>query len=99
MEYTINHEAAAYEAARKKAKSIRSFYFNLMCYCIVIPILAVVNLVYTPWIYWFIFSALGWGIGITVHGFNAFGYSPLYGRAWEEKKLKQWMEKEKQKQH
>lgn len=95
----FDSEKMAYDKAKKKAKEIRSFYFNLTCYCVVIPILIVINLVFVPQFHWFWFSMLGWGTGLLCHGMAAFGYNPFLGRNWEEKKLKQFIEEEKQKQH
>ena len=91
-------EKERYERAKKKAGDIRSFYFNLMCYCIVIPILIFINLTYTPEYYWFFFSMFGWGIGLCFHGMGAFDYNPFLGKGWEERKIKELLEKEKDKQ-
>lgn len=91
------NENRRYERAKKKAREIRSFYFNLLCYCIVIPFLIFINLYYTPEFYWFYFSMIGWGIGLLFHGMAAFGWSPFLGKDWEEKKFKQFMEEERAK--
>ncbi|WP_348680247.1 2TM domain-containing protein [Flavobacterium coralii] len=91
-----NNNKLAYERARKKVKDIKGFYVNLMCYCIVIPILIFLNLYYTPQYYWFLFSMIGWGSGLLIHGLAAFGYMPFMSREWEEKKLKKFLEEEKQ---
>lgn len=89
-------EKLLYDKAKKKAREIRSFYYNLMCYCIVIPTLIFINLYFTPEHIWFYWSMLGWGIGLFFHGMGAFGWSPFLGKDWEEKKLKQFMEEEQQ---
>jgi len=34
----------------------------------------------------------GWGLGLTIHGFTVFGY----GSSWEEKKIREIMEKDEQ---
>jgi hypothetical protein len=94
-----NYNKPAYERARKKVKDIKSFYINLTCYCIVIPVLIFINLYFTPHYYWFFFSMIGWGSGLLIHGLSAFGYMPFMSREWEEKKLKQFMEQEQQNKH
>ncbi len=91
------NENLRYQRAKKKAREIRSFYFNLLCYCIVIPVLIFINLYFTPEFYWFYFSMLGWGIGLLFHGMGAFGWNPFLGKDWEERKLKQFMEEERNK--
>lgn len=92
-------EKKKYEQAKKKAKNIRAFYCNLMCYCIVIPILIFVNLSYVPEFQWFWFSMLGWGTGLLAHGMEAFQVNPFFPKHWEERKLKQFIEEERQKQN
>ncbi|NND78885.1 MAG: Pr2TM family membrane protein [Maribacter sp.] len=83
-----------YEKAKKQVEELKGFYGNLTAYCIVIPFLAIVNYNTTgfPWV---IFPAIGWGFGVTVHGMEVFGYNPLWGKSWEERKIRQLMDDEK----
>lgn len=81
----------AYFRAKKRMEELKGFYGNLISYCIVIPILAFINLRYMPEFQWFWFSAAGWGFGVTMHAFRVFGY----GNKWEERKIKEILEKEK----
>ncbi|SIR41239.1 2TM domain-containing protein [Maribacter ulvicola] len=85
--------AKRYEKAKKRVEEIKGFYGNLTSYCIVIPVLAFINYRTTSFT-WFIFPAVGWGIGLIVHGLKAYGLNPLFGRDWEEKKIKELMEKD-----
>ena len=87
-------EETEYDRAKRKVKEIKSFYYNLACYCIVIPILVYINLTFTPHFQWFWFSAAGWGTGLLVHGLAAFSYMPFLGKDWEQKKIKELMEKD-----
>ncbi len=82
-----------YQKAKQRVEAIKGFYGNLMAYCIVIPFLAWLNIRTTdfPWV---IFPILGWGFGVTMHGLEAFGYNPLWGKRWEEKKIRELMDKE-----
>ena len=82
-----------YEKARERVEAIKGFYGNLTAYCIVIPILAFINYRTTSFT-WVIFPALGWGFGVLGHGLKAYGYNPLFGKNWEERKIKQYMEDE-----
>ncbi|MBF6608093.1 MAG: 2TM domain-containing protein [Flavobacterium sp.] len=95
MEITNETERAAYIRAKKKVKEIRSFYYNLTFYCIVIPILIFINLYYVPEQIWFFWPMLGWGIGLMFHGFEAFSYNPFLGKDWERRKIDELVEKEK----
>lgn len=89
-------EQQRYENAKKQAREIRSFYYNLLCYCIVIPMLIFINLTFVPEFHWFWFSMLGWGFGLTMHGLNAFGKMP-FGKKWEQQKINEIIGKEQQK--
>jgi len=89
-------EDKRYEKARKRVQAIKRFYSNLLSYAIVIPVLAFINLKTTnfPWV---VFPALGWGFGVLAHGMEAYGYSPFTGPKWEERKIREFMEKEESK--
>ena len=82
-----------YQKAKEKVEAIKGFYGNLTAYCIVIPSLAWLNYVTTsfPWV---IFPMLGWGLGVFLHGMEVYGYNPLWGKRWEERKLRELMERE-----
>lgn len=89
------NEQDAYKRARKKVREIKGFYMNLICYCTIIPILIYFNLTLMPEFQWFWFSALGWGTGLVFHGLSAFEVIPGLGKDWEERKLREFMEKER----
>ncbi|MEH6704986.1 2TM domain-containing protein [Galbibacter orientalis] len=82
-----------YKRAKERVNAIKGFYGNLTAYLIIIPGLAWLNYQTTdfPWI---IFPTLGWGFGLLAHGMEAFGYNPLWGKRWEERKIRELMEKD-----
>lgn len=84
-------EDKRYEKAKERVEAIKGFYGNLVAYLIVIPILMYINYRTTSFA-WFIFPALGWGFGLVGHGLQAFGYNPIFGKSWEERKIKEYME-------
>lgn len=92
--YSYNEQEAYYKA-KKRVEDIKGFYGNLLSYCLVIPALILVNY-YTYWHFqWFWFPMLGWGMGLIFHAFGVFGY----GKSWEERKIKELLEKEQQQQN
>lgn len=93
MNTPLSNESLAYDRAAKRVKELKSFYGNLISYCLVIPFLIFVNLYTSPKYHWFWWPMLGWGIGLASHAFQVFGIS----RNWEEKQIKKIMEREKQK--
>tara|TARA_R110000868_G_scaffold121034_3_gene321169 strand:- start:65776 stop:67107 length:1332 start_codon:yes stop_codon:yes gene_type:complete len=89
--HKIYLEDKRYQKAKEKVEKIKGFYGNLLAYCIVIPFLIILNYNTTSFP-WAIFPALGWGFGLTAHGMEAFGYNPLFGKGWEERKMREYME-------
>lgn len=85
----IYNENLAYQRAKDKVEQLKGFYGNLISYCLVIPILIIINL-RTSNFQWFWFPMLGWGLGLTFHALETFGY----GKSWEEKKIQEILEKE-----
>ena len=83
-------EDKRYEKAKERVEAIKGFYGNLTAYCIVIPVLIYINYTTTSFP-WAIFPALGWGFGVLTHGLEAFGFNPLFGKDWEERKMKEFM--------
>lgn len=84
-------EDKRYEKAKEKVENIKGFYGNLLAYCIVIPFLIIINYNTTSFP-WAIFPALGWGFGLAAHGMEAFGYNPLFGKNWEARKMREYMD-------
>lgn len=94
METTYNYsEQTAYERAKERVRKLKGFYSNLISYCCVIPILVIINLSTTSF-QWFWFPMLGWGLGLTFHALETFGY----GKSWEEKKIQEILDKENREQ-
>ncbi len=87
-------EEERYYAAKKRVEEIKGFYGNLIAYVVVNIGLVVVNLLTSPAYLWFFWPMLGWGIGVVFHGLKVFNYMPFFGKEWEEKKIKEFMDKE-----
>jgi hypothetical protein len=49
--------------------------------------------------YWFHYTALGWGIGLMSHWWGVFGSRIFFSRDWEERKIRELLEKEQRKQN
>jgi len=91
METANYNQDTAFFRAKERVEKLKGFYGNLTSYCIVIPILIVINLNSSHNFQWFWFPILGWGMGLTFHAFETFGY----GKTWEEKKIQAILNKEK----
>ena len=83
----------SYLRAKKRVEELRGFYGNLTAYIIVMPVLVWLNYITTdfPWV---IFPAVGWGLGVILNGMCAYGYNPILGKNWEERKIRQFMKED-----
>ncbi|NQZ45365.1 MAG: 2TM domain-containing protein [Flavobacteriaceae bacterium] len=86
-------EEKRYLKAKERVEQIKGFYGNLISYCLVIPFLWWLNFRTTDFL-WAIFPTGGWGIGLFFHGMEAFGFNPILGRNWEDRKIRELMEKD-----
>ncbi|NNE32312.1 MAG: 2TM domain-containing protein [Winogradskyella sp.] len=90
-------EEEAYLRAKKKVDAIVGFYWHLAVYIIVnlfLIILIGVNAGFGgfgPYA-----TATFWGIGLLFHFLGVFGPNFFFGRNWEDKKIEEFMEKERQ---
>lgn len=81
------------QEAKKHVKEIKGFYFHIITYILVNTVLVVINLLKSPEYLWFIWPIIGWGVGLVFHAFSVFGN--LWGKSWEERKIKEIMDKDK----
>ncbi|MDE0278720.1 MAG: 2TM domain-containing protein [Defluviicoccus sp.] len=73
--------------AMEDVRNIRSFYIHALLYGVVIAGLAAVNLFAYPGYLWFLWAALGWGVGLIAHGLSAFKIVDLFGHEWEKRQV------------
>lgn len=96
-------EQIKYEKAIKRVKKIKGFYTHLLVYIVINIMIIVVNIqnLETGESYFQFknfFTAFFWGIGIVSHALSVFGPDLFLGNDWEEKKIKELMDKEKRDQ-
>lgn len=85
-----------YIRAKERVGELKKFYSNLTSYIIVISALAALNYWVDKWSYpWFLWAAFGWGIGVFFHAVGTFRWNPLFNKEWEERKIKEFMNEDK----
>ncbi len=92
-----NNNHVALLKAKKRVKQIKEFYSHLFTYILVNSILITLNLFNSKGGYWFIYPLLGWGIGLFSHAANTFHVIPFLGKNWEDRKIQQFMDEERNK--
>lgn len=100
MQTTDNLEQMRLERARKRVKSIAGFYKHLAVYVIInLAMLAMKYFSLDEGEQFFEFStfstAFFWGIGLVFHALSVFGVGSFLGSDWEERKIREIMERER----
>ncbi len=87
----------AYIRAQKKVKKIIGFYWHLASYVIVNLFLLFLIGKNTNvfWSFGTFSTAIFWGIGLFFHFLGVFGPDFMFGKNWEERKIKEYMDKDK----
>ncbi len=93
-------EEDRYLRAKKRVKEIQGFYWHLFWYFAVNIFLWVViyrgldaNESFIE--FGTFFTPFFWGIGLVAHWASIFGKNLIFSKNWEEKKIKQYMDKDK----
>jgi hypothetical protein len=87
-------EAKKYDRALKRVKDLKGFYIHFTIYLLMLPVFIYLNLISTSFP-WALFPIGGWGLGVSGHAFEVFNYNPLFGKNWEQRKIRELMEKDK----
>jgi tellurite resistance protein TehA-like permease len=85
-----------YQRAKKRVHAIRGFWGHFTTYILVNIVLFIIDLVNNPGEWWFYWALGGWGILIILHAISVFVVGRLRGKKWEEAKIKEVLEKEKE---
>jgi hypothetical protein len=89
----VMNEEEKYRRAKERVEEIKSFYVHVMVYIMVNIVLFIIDVVTSPGAWWFYWPLFGWGVAVFIHGFTIFGTKGLFGKSWEEKKIKEIMGK------
>lgn len=100
MENYQNSEEARYERAKKRVRAVSGFYKHLTVYIIVNICLLAIKYFNGEGKGFDEFSTYStpffWGIGLAFHAMGVFYNHVFFGRNWEDRKIRELMEKDKQ---
>lgn len=90
----------AYIRARKRVKELEGFYWHAAVYVVVNIFLIIVIGVNSGsfWHFGTFATPVFWGIGLFFHYMSVFGKELFFGKNWEERKIREYMDKEKEEQ-
>ncbi|AXT60311.1 hypothetical protein D1816_08090 [Aquimarina sp. AD10] len=95
-----NFEQQRYEKAKKRVEREKGFYTHFTIYLAINLILLIINSNFlnegfsnfSQW--WLYITPISWGIGLLFHGLSVFAKTPIFNKKWEEKKIKELMDKD-----
>lgn len=95
-----SNEREAYKIAHEKVKKLKNFYLHLIVYVLVNAFVLFgkfsnLDAHESFWKFHNFSLAFYWGIGVVAHGFSVFVPHFIFGSDWEQRKMKEYMEKEK----
>lgn len=97
---TFDDDDIQYQKAKRQVERLRGFYSHLFIYLIINLVIVYYNYTHLkPGESYFqfknFFTATFWGIGILAHAAVVFLSKTSYLQKWEERKIRELMEKEK----
>ena len=95
-----NLENQKYIRAQKRVKAIKGFYVHLFVYLGVNAFLILARVISGEGVGLLLdWSSYGtmffWGIGLAFHAFGVFGMDFVLGKNWEDRKIKELMDRDK----
>lgn len=84
-----------YKQAKKRVRRKRNFYSHVLMYIAISSFLTFINWYSSPNHWWVQWVWIGWGIGVFFQGLGLFRQNILFSDDWEERKIKEEMEKMK----
>ena len=93
-------EEVQYQEALIRVKKIKGFYTHLVIYLVVNIMILIINYqdldAGESFFQWRSFTtAFFWGIGLLSHALSTFMPNWIFGKNWENRKIKEFMENEK----
>ena len=96
---TINKNSEQYQYAKNRVKKIKGFYIHFAIYSVINTIIifgTFYDRSFTNNTFWSLetFStAIFWGIGLIAHAASVFGKDLIFNKNWENRKMKEFMNK------
>ncbi|MEM9679270.1 MAG: 2TM domain-containing protein [Bacteroidota bacterium] len=87
----------AYIRAKKRVDQLVGFYWHFAVYVVVNLFLILLIGYYSDsfWNFGTFATAIFWGIGLVFHFLGVFGPNFMFGKDWEKRKIKEYMERER----
>jgi len=90
---TNSNDASRAASARAYVRDLRGFYRLLGTTLLVLALTFTLNYVTSPGRWWFLWVALGFGVALAFSGLNLLLHGRLFGADWEERKVREYLER------
>ncbi len=93
-------EQEKYNKAKKKVEELKGFYIHFAVYLVInsaillIIYLATLKEGSTFWTFGHFSTLIFWGVGLAFHAAFTFSLNPFFGREWEARQIKKYMDKD-----
>jgi|SRR5690606_4597480 len=83
-----------YIKAKERVAELKKFYNSLTTFIVINLIFILINYMTNGFEYaWFWWVTIWWGVGVAFHGLKVFGLHLIFSKDWEQRKIRQFMEK------
>ncbi|WP_046757046.1 2TM domain-containing protein [Kordia jejudonensis] len=94
-------EEELYLQARKKVEKIKGFYVHFAVYIVINIVLLTIIAANMDagdnfWTFGHFSTAIFWGVGVAFHALGAFGTNLFFGKNWEDRKIREYIDREKE---
>ncbi|WP_405382712.1 2TM domain-containing protein [Maribacter sp. LLG6340-A2] len=87
------------QRAKERVEEIKTFYSKVTSAIVTIIIVAAINYYLNEWRYaWFLWVVFGLSISLFLKAIKIYNFNPFLGRDWEERKMKEFLNQEENKQ-
>ncbi|WP_136481953.1 2TM domain-containing protein [Cognatitamlana onchidii] len=94
----IYRKEDAYLRAEKRVKELKGFYWHAFWYVAVN--IFIIGMILSNggelWHFGTFATPIFWGIGLGFHAMAVFGKHLIFGKAWEDRKIREYMDREQQ---
>lgn len=91
--YKQNELSDPEREAVEYVRDIKGFYSHLSIYIVVMIVMIAANFYIGIENPWFIWPAIGWGLGVTSHGLAVFELLSVFGTDWEKRQIKKRLQR------
>ena len=94
-----NMDNTKYYRAKERVGQIKKFYGSVVSSLVTIMIVAAINYYLDEWAYpWFLWVVFGLAISLILKALKIFNLNPFMNKAWEERKIQEFMKQDEKQQ-